>query len=51
MPKALEDKLIRTAKARGWGRKKKGKTILTERGRAYVYGTMRATGWRPSREK
>ncbi len=51
MPKALEDQLIRTAKARGWTTKKKGKSILTERGRAYVYGGLRATGWKPSREK
>ena len=40
MPKALERKLKREAKKKG---------IKDED--AYVYGTMRKTGWKPSREK
>ena len=42
MPKALEKKLKRQARKKGL----KGK-----RARAYVYGTIRKTGWKPSREK
>lgn len=42
MPVELERKLKRQAKKRGL----KGK-----RARAYIYGTMRKTGWRPSRER
>ncbi len=42
MPKKLEEKLKREARKKGL----KGK-----RARAYVYGTMRGTGWKPSREK
>jgi len=42
MPKALEKKLKKEAKQRG---------LTGERANAYVYGTMRKTGWRPEREK
>lgn len=42
MPKALERKLKRQAKKKGLGKKRAG---------AYVYGTMRKTGWKPKREK
>jgi len=55
MPEEMERRLIREARERGWYKKKeskrKGKTILTERGRRYVYGAMRQTGWKPSREE
>ena len=34
-------------KKKGWWSKRK----LTKRGRKYVYGTMRKTGWKPKREK
>ena len=42
MPKALEDKLEREAATRGY----KGK-----RRNAFIYGTLRSTGWRPKRER
>ena len=42
MPEEMERELKRTAKKRGYSKKRAG---------AYVYGTMRKTGWRPSREK
>lgn len=42
MPKALEKKLEREAKKKGL----KGK-----REDAYVYGTLRKTGWKPKKEK
>jgi hypothetical protein len=42
MPKHLEDALKREAAKRGMKGKRKD---------AYVYGTMRKTGWKPSREK
>ena len=42
MPKALEDKLKREAASRGYGQERTG---------AYVYGTMRKTGWTPSTQK
>jgi hypothetical protein len=42
MPKRLERKL--TARANRMGLKGK-------RRRAYVYGTMRKSGWRPKRER
>lgn len=42
MPEALERKLRRQAKARGYGKK---------RADAYVYGTLRKTGWKPKRRK
>lgn len=40
MPKALEKKLKKICKERGYGKK---------RCSAYVYGTLRKTGWKPSR--
>uniref|UniRef100_A0A6M3IFF7 Uncharacterized protein n=1 Tax=viral metagenome TaxID=1070528 RepID=A0A6M3IFF7_9ZZZZ len=42
MPKALEAKLKRTAKKRGYSE---------EREDAYVYGTLRKTGWTPKHQK
>lgn len=42
MPKELEAKLKRRAKKMGLGKERAG---------AYVYGTLRKTGWKPSREK
>ena len=42
MPKALENKLKREARAKG---------LTGERFRAYVYGSLRKTGWKPKREK
>ncbi len=42
MPKEMERKLKREAKSKGL----KGK-----RANAYVYGTMRKTGWTPSTQK
>ena len=39
MPKELEEKLRREAAAKG---------LKGERKAAYVYGTMRKTGWTPS---
>lgn len=40
MPKKLEAKLKRTARRRGYGKK---------RSAAYVYGALRKTGWKPKR--
>jgi len=42
MPKALERRLKKQAKKKG---------LKGERKDAYVYGTMRNTGWVPEREK
>ena len=42
MPKALEEKLKRQARKKG---------LRGERADKYVYGGLRNTGWRPSREK
>lgn len=42
MPKAMEQSLAREAEKRGYGKERAG---------AFVYGTMRKTGWKPSREK
>jgi hypothetical protein len=42
MPKALERKLKRKAKKKGLGKKRTA---------AYVYGTLRKTGWVPSHQK
>jgi len=39
MPENLERKLKKEAKKKGFGKKRTG---------AYVYGTMRKTGWKPS---
>jgi hypothetical protein len=41
MPKELEAKLGRQAAKKG---------LSGERRDAYIYGTMRKTGWQPSRE-
>ena len=42
MPKAMERELKAEAKKKG---------LSGDRANAYVYGTMRKTGWKPSREK
>lgn len=42
MPKALEKKLEKEATKQGLTGKKKD---------AFVYGTLRKTGWKPEREK
>lgn len=42
MPKALEDKLKKEAEKKGLSGKKEA---------AYVYGTLRKTGWKPKGEK
>lgn len=42
MPKALERKLEKEAEAKG---------LKGDRKNAYVYGTLRKTGWAPKREK
>jgi len=42
MPKALENKLKREAGKKG---------LKGERADAYIYGTLRKTGWKPTREK
>ena len=39
MPKKMEQSLKRTASKRGYGEK---------RANAYVYGTLRKTGWKPN---
>lgn len=42
MPKAMERQLYRQARKKG---------LTGTRRRAYVYGTLRKAGWKPSREK
>jgi hypothetical protein len=42
MPKELEAKLKRQARKKGFGEERTG---------AYVYGTLRKTGWTPSTQK
>ena len=42
MPKKLEEKLKREAKAKG---------LTGERKDAYVYGSLRKAGWKPSTQK
>jgi len=42
MPKAHEDKLKRQAEARG---------LRGDDFNAYVYGTLRKTGWKPQKEE
>lgn len=42
MPKAMEKALKKEAKKKGF---------TGDRANAYVYGTMRKTGWVPNREK
>jgi len=51
MPVEIERKLIEYAKKKGWVKVVNGRTILTEKGRRYVYGTLRKLGWKPAREK
>ena len=46
MPKALEEALMKAFSKR----KKAGKLKGVDEG-AYVYGTMRKTGWKPKREQ
>lgn len=41
MPKKVEEQLKRTARKRGYGKKRTG---------AYVYGTLRKMGWKPKRK-
>lgn len=50
MPAAIEHALIREALRKGWAKVKEGKTILTKRGRAFVYGTLlHKFGWKPGK--
>ena len=42
MPKKMHRALKRTARKRGYGKKRTG---------AYVYGAMRKAGWKPSKKK
>jgi len=42
MPKKLEEELKKKGRAKGF----KGKRL-----NAYVYGTLRQTGWKPDRER
>jgi len=42
MPKKLEKELKKEAKKKG---------LSKEKADAYIYGTMRKTGWKPAREK
>jgi hypothetical protein len=42
MPKKLEKELKKEARKKGLSGKRAG---------AYIYGTMRKTGWKPKREK
>jgi hypothetical protein len=42
VPEKTERALKKTAKKRGYGKKRTGK---------YVYGTMRKKGWKPKKEK
>jgi hypothetical protein len=42
MPKALEQKLKRQVAGKDWSEERKD---------AYVYGTLRKTGWTPSHQK
>ena len=42
MPKELENKLKHQASNKNWSEEKKN---------AYIYGTLRKTGWKPSTQK
>lgn len=42
MPEALKRRLKKQVRNKNWSKEHKDK---------YVYGTMRKTGWKPSREK
>ena len=46
MPKKLERKLKAQARKKGFV-----KDGLSERGKKYVYGTLRRTGWTPSKRR
>ena len=41
MPKAMEKKLKSIAKKKGYGKKRTG---------AFVYGTLKKTGWKPKKK-
>ena len=41
MPKVMEEKLKKEAKKKGFSKEKAG---------AYVYGTLRKTGWEPKKK-
>jgi len=51
MPGWLERKLKHQARKKGFIKKKGKRTILSARGRKYVFGALRNTGWRPQREQ
>jgi len=52
MPVKLERKLKKRARQLGFVKRVKGKIVgLSERGRRYVYGTMRRMGWKPSHQR
>jgi len=42
MPKKMEKALLKAAKKKGLSKKRTG---------AYVFGSLRKTGWKPNREK
>ena len=42
MPKEMHDKLKKQAEKKG---------LTGQRKQAYIFGTMRRTGWKPKREK
>lgn len=42
MPKKMEEKLKKQANKKGLSKERKG---------AYIYGTMRKSGWKPKKEK
>ncbi|MCJ7786714.1 hypothetical protein MUP06_00660 [Patescibacteria group bacterium] len=50
MPKKLERELKKQAIKKGFAKKVDGYK-LTKRGRAYVYGTLRKTGWKPKKQR
>lgn len=53
MPKALEERLKKVAEkyaSSGKLKRKKGESLEQAKDR-FVYGIMRKTGWKPSREK
>lgn len=51
MPKALERALKKRAAGLAKAGKLKGKGTTAEKENAYVYGTLRNTGWKPKRER
>ncbi len=42
MPKALEQKLERQVSGKDWSQERKN---------AYIYGTLRKTGWKPRKQR